>query len=174
MSETPPQSRSPWRRLLWEVIVFGLLAAAIYGVYQFQAYRCEDEVTQLREEHAATMAELEQGARAQAEEQGSREARLVFESFAAGLSDVENPSGGALDALLRVEPVRFAHLLTADGGILFTSDRKLEAQEKVGEAGAWALGVGETSSRAITPGLVEVAGPLSPGGPVLWLGWSTQ
>lgn len=176
MSADPTNSSSTWRRLLWEVVIFSLLAAAIYGAWEFQAYRSRQALTLETERWAAEVVGLQQQVAQQAGRQDTRQVEAAFRAFAAGLASAEvGTLAPALDALLRVEEVRFVHLLQADGTVIATSDRKLETLGRADERATWSLGASELVVRPIPAGGSEAAGPVTLAGEsaVLWLGWHT-
>ena len=178
MSTDRPKTN--WRRLLWEVLGAALLIAAVWGAWTFQEHR----KTQALEQQALTHTEELQAVRQQltkATTSGAwKEARAVFQTFAATAGPAIETGEGAADqaiaALIRLPGVRFAHLLLPDGQVLATTDRKLEATGQADERARWALDSEETRERAGSDGTLEIAGPLAGQdprlSPILWLGYA--
>jgi hypothetical protein len=176
MATEPPNAPSTWRRLRWEVVVFSLLAAGIYGAWEFQAYRSRQVLALESERWTAAVARLEQKVAQQAGHQDERDGEVAFHAFAAGLAAVGlGEMTPSITALLHVEEVRFVHILHLDGTVIASSDRKLETLGRADEGESWSLGVTELVVRTIPGRGTEVAGPIVVGGEdaVLWLGWRT-
>jgi len=175
-SPSSSPSSSPWRRLRWEVVVFSLLAAGIYGAWEFQAYRSREALTLESARWTEEVARLEQKVAKQAGNRDARDVEVAFRTYAAGLAVTEvDAVTPAMDALLRVEEVRFVHLLNPDGTVIATSDRKLETLGHADERAFWSLALDEPVVRTVPGGGTEAAGPITLGGEsaVLWLGWRT-
>jgi hypothetical protein len=109
-----------------------------------------------------------------------REAEGVLRAFSAGLhpSVVESrvdSVDAAVVGLIQLPEVIFAHVVTAEGVVIASSDRKLVEPENVGERGRWALQATDLQTR---PGdadeTLELAMPLAASSGwhvVVWVGY---
>ena len=109
-----------------------------------------------------------------------REAEGVLRAFSAGLhpSVIEsrnNSVDAAVVDLIQLPEVIFAHVVTAEGVVIASSDRKLVEPENVGERGRWALQATDLQTR---PGdadeTLELAMPLAASSGwhvVVWVGY---
>lgn len=177
MSTDPSSPQTPWRRFLWELVIFSLLAAGIYAAWEFQAYRSREALALESERWAGEVSRLKQEVATQTGKQDAQQVEVAFRAFAAGLAAGENEGAdSALEALLRVKEVRFVHLLHPDGTVIASSDRKLESQGRAGEEATWTRGVSELVVQSGSSGITEAAGPISLGVEevVLWMGWNSE
>lgn len=160
-------SSSSWRRLGWEVVVALLLIAAAVAVWYIQDYRWAKEVEAARQEQVAAV-----------EETSEAVALSIFQGFAAGIFPAvtagETYMKAAVDELIRVDKIQFAHVFLPDGTVLATSDRKLEVLGHGNESSRWVLESAEVFAKRRSDDLWEVGGPLvDPDGKVvafLWIG----
>jgi hypothetical protein len=116
-----------------------------------------------------------------------KQAEAALRSFAAGLypallSGAKETGRSDLDvavgAFLELPGVEFAHVLSPDGKVLASSDRKFMVLGNVSGRADWALGATALESRpGETPGTLQLAAPiLSSRGTeaIVWIGYSTR
>ena len=167
-------------RTVVEIAVAGLAIIAILVTWWWGEH---ERRAQLAAAQARCDGELET-AQAQALETRDRllmrEAEGVLRAFCAGLhpSVMENRNDSvdaAVVVLIQLPEVIFTHVVTEEGVVIASSDRKLVEPENVGERGRWAL---QATDLQIRPddadGTVELAMPLAAGSGrhvVAWVGY---
>lgn len=178
--DVAPSAGSPFaRRWLMEMIAALALTACIGGIYLWSIYRqhtiehqCETRVTALRSESDAVEAQLV-----------IDRAESVFRAYSAGihaavLASRKESLEVSVEELVRLPGVVFIHLLQPDGGVVASSDRKLEVMGKVGERGVWALEAqGFIRRKGDIAGTVEMAMPVEDAAgvkTVVWMSYETD
>lgn len=166
------------KRLAIEVGVAVLLLLVAGGIW----WAKDGQVTTAREEAESRVAEAVREAEGWAAELVNGEAEAVARTFAAGiapqvLAERQETVDQAVVGLLEVPGVIFVHVLTPDGGVIASSDRKLMATGQAGAEAGWALASSGLITRAGNrPGVLELAAPVvgatEPRG-YLWLGYDT-
>lgn len=170
-------------RWLWEFLTLALLGAIGYGGWWWMGIQhggdLQAQKDQLTEAHQAELQE----ARAAVAAALSSEATAATVAFAAGI-EVLAADGrwSEVDAaalqLLELPSVAFVHVLSGDGMVKVSSDRKMLATGQAGPRAKWALeadGVVQRSTQQQTLEIATPLGGLEGGDPseklVLWLGY---
>ena len=172
------------KRLLIEIAVVAVVALVGFGAWWWCDRQLERSVGEVERDYQARIATLEQNCELWADALAAKQSEAVLRAFAGGVypSLIEDRAGGELDvaigALLELPGVEFAHLLTPDGLVLTSSDRKFTVLGEVAGRADWALGATELTSRpGERPGTLELAAPiLSTEGTeaILWLSYGTE
>lgn len=171
------------RRFLLELVIFVLLGAVAFAVFEWQDRRHQQELADEAASQEALVADLENKAGFWAETLVASEAEAVFRAFAAGigpavLASREGSVELAAVSLLKLRGIDFVHVLASNGEVLYSSDAKMTVGDGDEQQTAWALSTTELTTRSgPTRGVTEVAAPIQgPDGPVayLWLGYRTE
>jgi len=112
-----------------------------------------------------------------------REAEAVLRAFSAGIHPAvkvnrqESVDAAVVD-LIQVPEVLFAHVVTPEGVVVASSDRKLVGAGRVGERDGWALTATELQTRpGDADGTLELAMPLAAASGwhvVVWMGYDIR
>lgn len=171
------------RRFLLELVIFVLLGALAFAVFEWQDRRQQRDLAEQAATQQALTADLRGKSEFWAETLAASEAEAVFRAFAAGISPaVLSGREGSIDlaavALLKLRGIDFVHLLNGQGEVLYSSDAKMTVGDGDADDLAWALATTELTTRAgPTRGVTEVAAPIQgPDGPAayLWIGYRTE
>ena len=172
--------QSSKRRLLWELGLGALALLALYATWEVQEWRADKRLAEVEARWAARLAEQKAETETWAAELAYQQAELVFQAFGAGLRQdlvdgQQADVASAIDLLIRLEPVLFVHVLTPEGDVLGSTDRKLELTGEADERARWALEATDIVVRVGGDDLTEIAGPLRDRDgntlAVLWLGY---
>lgn len=170
------------RRVLWEFVLFALLALAVIGVWQWWQSRLDQTVSRISEEGEARLAAVRAEMSGKIDSLASGQAEAVFRAFAAGVQPAvlggrQDSIDLAVGQLLELPGVAFVHVLKPDGTVIASSNRKFAALGNAGERSRWALSVGELTERpGELSGTTELAAPIQgASGPVayLWIAYET-
>ena len=171
------------KRLGIEALIIVLLILALLGAWWYRGHRAAAERVELEESFAAQIQSLEEQTAQWTDAMAQGQAEAVFRSFASGIHPLVLPErrdslDQAVAALLELPGIDSVHVLSAEGSVLASSDRKLLTTGQAGERGEWALGATELVRRASElPGVTELAAPIvGPAGPAgyLWIGYQTD
>jgi hypothetical protein len=166
------------RRLGIEALVAVLLVLGAAGVWWWKGREAAEAARQGQARTAAVAKEAEMWAAKLADDG----AKSTFQSFAAGvapavLAERVESVDQAVVGLLEVSGVVFVHILAPDGGVIASSDRKLQAAGQVGEEAGWVFAADGVKTRpSDRTGVLELAAPIvGPAGPkaYLWMGYDT-
>ncbi len=175
---------SHWKRLLIEIVVVLAVALAGYGAWWWCSRQAARGQSELSASYEARIDAVEASCERWAGAMAAKQAEAALRSFAAGLYPalIADAQGQDLDiavgAFLELPGVEFAHLLSPDGTVLASSDRKFTILGDVSGRADWALGVTELATRpGEKPDTLELAAPiLSSRGTeaIVWIGYGTK
>ena len=171
------------KRLGIEALIIAVLLVALIGVWWFMDRRAASERERLEAAWEARTAAAEAETARWTEALAAGEATAVFRAFAAGIHPQVLPErrdslDQAVAALLELPAVEGVHVLAADGRVLASSDRKLQATGRLDDRDAWVLETTALDAReGARAGVVQLASPIvGPAGPAgfLWLAYDTE
>lgn len=166
-----------------EALIIVILLLALVGAWWYRGHRAAAQVAEIEEACATQVQALEAQSTQWTRALADAQAEAVFRAFASGIHPLVLPErrdslDQAIAALLELDGVDSVHMLSPDGEVLASSDRKLQTTGRVGERGAWALAATDLVRRdSERPGVSELAAPIvGSSGPTgyLWMGYQTD
>lgn len=159
---------SSWLKILCIVLLVLLLAAL--GLWQWGERQAEERLAEAERAAAARLTSAEAEAGLALARVASRAAESAARAFAAGIEPAvlvgdRSAVDGAIGGLLQVDEIESVHVLSAEGGVLASSDRKLVETGDAGALAEWALSVDAVASRpGAADGVTQIAVPLAGAG----------
>ncbi|MDY7094154.1 MAG: hypothetical protein SX243_14385 [Acidobacteriota bacterium] len=157
---------------LWKFLSLLLLLAAVAlaALWQWSEHRGAEQVAQVEEEAAEQLAARDVEHAAAVGALSVTTAETVARAFTSGIKPAvlaadRSSVDAAIGDLLQISEVDFVHVLSAEGGVFATSDRKVAETGGAGALGDWARSADTFTSRAgAAAGVTEVAVPIQGAG----------
>jgi len=165
------------KRILWTAAGFILIAIGFVLAQQYERNRSDKRIQEMRQAWDQEVADARGAADAQVDAIARTQGEVVLRAFAAGISQgvLAGRREGieiAATSLLHVPGIAGVHVLTPDGGVIYSSDAKLATTGEGAYRGSWALQATELMTQPSTrPNVIDMAVPITDGAKPQAIAW---